>query len=166
MGNITTRKNLRPLMSAPAKWPCLGACASRCRLPSVLVVTRVRRFRSWGGREGTCPVSGVVSVGGFVSFDSSNGAQERMWAKLSTKDSAPKTNKKLETRQRSTEDDTHNATQEEAEQRSTEKPATKYSSPCTSKERKKNEKRSEEKSRKEKHNRSSFSQHVLQKSTA
>ena len=48
----------------------------------------MRWFRGWGGREGTCPVSGVVRVGGFVSFDSSNGAQARVWAKLSTKDSS------------------------------------------------------------------------------
>ena len=57
--------------------PSLG-CASQMamswcvcqpmRLPSVLVVTRVRWFRGWGGREGNCPVSGVVSVGGLVSF--------------------------------------------------------------------------------------------------
>ena len=67
----------------------------------------MRWFRGWGGREGTALVSGVVSVGGLVSFDSSNGAQARIWAKVSTKDSAPKTNYKLETRQRSTEDDTH-----------------------------------------------------------
>ena len=53
-------------------------CASQWRLPSVLVVTRVRWFRGLGGREGTALVSGVVSVGGFVSFDSSNGAQARM----------------------------------------------------------------------------------------
>ena len=42
----------------------------------------MRCFRGWGGREGTCPVSSVVSVGGFVSFDSSNGAQARMWVRL------------------------------------------------------------------------------------
>ena len=56
----------------------LVRCASRWRLPSVLVVTRVRWFRGLGGREGTCPVSGLVSVDGLVSFDSSNGAKARM----------------------------------------------------------------------------------------
>ena len=58
----------------------------------------MRWFRGLGGREGTSLVSGVLSVGGLVRFDSSTGAQARMWA-----------------RQRSTDDDSHNATQEEAE---------------------------------------------------
>ena len=103
-------------------------------LPSVLVVRRVRWFRDWGGREGTYPVSCLVSVGGFVSFDSSNGAQARMKVSQRPYDKQQARDKTDKLRRRLTQRNARRS--REAEQRSTEKPAAKYSLPCTSRERK------------------------------
>ena len=88
-------------------------------------------FRGWSGREGTCPVSGVVSVGGFVSFDSSKVLMQGCGQSSQQKTARDQTEKH---RRRHTQGNARRRSRE-AEQRSTEKPATKYSSPCTSTER-------------------------------